>query len=88
MILNSTVFSLTSQSFSKRKLRAAYSPSESIIQNMPNFQKPFSKIDLISYSAFMNFHTDYSRPMHRGRKGPFNTFSKNIISKRVSIDKN
>ena len=25
---------------------------------------------------------------HRGRKGPFNTFSKNIFSKLVSIDKN
>jgi hypothetical protein len=26
--------------------------------------------------------------IHRGRKGPFNTFSKNIFSKRVSIDQN
>ena len=26
--------------------------------------------------------------LHRGRKGPFNTFSKNIFSKRVSIDQN
>ena len=25
---------------------------------------------------------------HRGWKGPFNTFSKNIFSKRVSIDQN
>jgi hypothetical protein len=24
--------------------------------------------------------------LHRGRKGPFDTFSKNIFSKRVSID--
>jgi hypothetical protein len=24
--------------------------------------------------------------MHRGQKGPFNTFSKNIFSKRVSVD--
>ena len=27
-------------------------------------------------------------PMHRGWKGPFNTFSKNIFSKRVSMDQN
>ena len=28
----------------------------------------------------------YWQLVHRGRKGPFNTFSKNIFSKRVSID--
>ena len=28
------------------------------------------------------------KAMHRGQKGPFNTFSKNIFSKRVSVDPN
>ena len=27
-------------------------------------------------------------PIHRGWNGPFNTFSKNVFSKRVSIDQN
>ena len=28
------------------------------------------------------------RALHRGWKGPFNTFSKNIFSKRASVDQN
>ena len=66
-------------------------------QAIGKYMFKLKKMYLLQYLIPKDFYTDRLFYIvkdnkkgggHRGWKGPFNTFSKNIFSKRVSIDQN
>ena len=66
-----------------QKVLAGKNNCQIISDALGGFQLEFVRLESKSCKGFLK---NNSPPMHRGRKGPFNTFSKNSFSKRVSLD--